>query len=314
MSSTIFPPKQKGKNNVKIKQLEAEIEALRSSTQQALEQSFDDANRIRDDIYDEVQKTNTLYDQIRQISITHVGINDADAINEIIQIIISGTGETAVRRGSCPPELGSLQDNEINDDESNGIFSRRRTKSFKDLLDFGGEVCSNIAGSIVQPKKRPSLQDPLNASSWHGLTNIFEGQSDIEEIPPRSKSSGFLNDLTKHEKSQYALERKTLESELINEIENFELLSIAATQDLKQVLREKDELILELELKIKSQKNQFNSINEAIERTKLCLLDSNLEVEFPTINETLNIDLIKVKKDNGLRKSGSFHSFLQLGK
>lgn len=301
MSSTIFPVEEKNYNKVGIKKLETEIEALRCSTQQAMQQSLIDANRIKHDIYNEVQKRDSFSIQIRQLNTSSLGHAETDDLNKIIELISSNISDRSMcdvtqdssHFSSCSLTYSFTGPRNLHASSgSSGMMGKQR-RSFRDLLELGGEVCTTLAGSFIQRRREKLLfnEQLASSSSWHGFTNIFEDNKKIQNktteafSASKSKSAGFLNELGTSNYNHSMDEKKNIEKELINEIQNFEQLSLDTISALEEVLREKEEMLLELELKVKSQQSQLNRILEALERTKIVLRDSNLEVDFPGIQQ-----------------------------
>lgn len=344
MSSTLFPVKSKSGNEEEIKKLEGEIEALRCSTQLAIQQSFQDADRIRDEIYRELEKKRSLFEQIQEISESPLGQTEGEAVREIMDLI-SSHGSVGRRSqdsqvktllSSFTPDNFSSVSDSIPSNKQNFDEASKRRKSFN-ILDIG-----SLAGSILQPLiDKPSFNQPfknqklLLSSTWHGRTNRLhvqdEGEVEKTEPEPISKSlsSGNLDMLGSNKIHQIKEERSGLESELLNEIVSFEQLSKVAIEELDHILKEKSEMVEEIERKVRSQQTQIKHVQEAIERTKICLADSSLHVDFPNNEEKLEIGLgeddkgqslfsksgltkINQTTKKGLPKNSSFQSLTQL--
>ena len=315
MSSTLFPVKNESGNEEEIKKLEGEIEALRCSTQQAIQQSFQDADRIRDEIQRELERKNSLAEQIQKIKESSLGETEAGTIEEIMNLIASNSSD---RNSSQDSQIKAIfgpfsQDNYSVDFDSVPSNSQaspegRTRKSFKQILDIGGSLAGSIFHPLIDKPTKSSFnqtmrnQGTMLSSTWHGRIpksrDRFEpfNQYKQTETVKKSISSGNLNMIGGTTLGPVKEERQGLESELHKEIIFFEQLSKVAIEELDRVLGEKNEKVEDLEHKVRSQQNQIKNVQEAIERTKTCLADSSLHVDFPINEEKFEMVLSKDDK------------------
>lgn len=381
MSSTIFEGPVKNKHE-KIKQLESEIEALRSSTQQAIQRSFEDADRIRDEIYNELEKTSRFSEDLRDIA-SNAGRNlDHNELREIMELISSNENEGDNHLNSNSAILGSFsQKQDLDFDTFTEITTKTtdtgntgntrntgntgmgmRKKSIKNLLDIGGGVYTTLTDTIRKPQKCKKsdlmqLVDELEQqneppglnASWHGNRRFsLKGKEKAEGLI-RAVSSGYLNNTAevsvqkqkqkekekekererereKEVTAQSQQEREALENKLLNEIVSFEDMSLVACDELNFVLKEKDDMVEELEKKLRAQQNQIKHIQNAIDRTSICLEDATFHVDFPEKalgNNELKQDDVSVrvflnksasKGMQGMKRVTSFGAMAQFGK
>ena len=295
MNSTKYPCQKGHKINEdeEISKLHCEIENLRACTKKALERSYEDYDRIRNEIHFELEKNHEYEQQMRRVKENHFSScrqNEVKGISDLLKKHVVGNDEIDVQQ-SLTKHFRLLFATENNgghffqriiipgnhpDLKNNDLCNKKSTKTSRDTF-----FCFKKMNRLKVNMPKPTV---AACHKWICRKNV-----ECRSFGPGLPSPNYPENIQKSS----LLMKEILVQELLNEIKYFQQSNKVTFNEFKKILKEKDILVENLEKKVEKQQVLIKNIHDDIEKVIKLVVERKIDNDFEVRSRDPNLDLIQ---------------------